>query len=69
MTTSIMLGGIRIPSVPEAATVPVARLLEYPWLSMAGRDKKPNSTTEAPMMPVDAARMIPAPFGFGLPEY
>ena len=26
---------------------------------MAGRLKSPSSTTEAPMMPVDAARMMP----------
>ena len=59
MMTSIMLGGIRIPSVPAPQTVPVASALEYPCLSMAGMDSNPSSTTDAPMMPVEAANTMP----------
>ena len=59
MMTSIMLGGMRIPRVPEAATVPRASDLSYPCRSMMGRERTPRSTTDAPMMPVEAARMMP----------
>ena len=57
--TSMILGGIRIPRVPEAQTVPTAKGLAYPCLSMAGRDKSPRSTTDAPIIPVAAASRMP----------
>ena len=48
-----------MPRVPEPAMVPSARCFEYPCFSIAGRDSRPRRTTDAPMMPVDAARMMP----------
>jgi len=30
--TSMMLGGIRIPRLPPAATIPIVNSLEYPYL-------------------------------------
>ena len=59
MMTSMMLGGIRMPSVPDAAIVPVASSMLYLRCSMTGSAIRLIITTEAPMMPVVAARMVP----------
>ena len=59
ITTNIMLGGIRMPRVPTAQTVPDARRLSYPFSSMTGSPSKPKSTTDAPIIPVDAASKTP----------
>ena len=59
MITSMMLGGIRMPSVPDAAIVPVASSMLYLRCSMTGSAIRLIITTEAPMMPVVAARMVP----------
>ncbi len=57
--TSMMDGGMRMPSVPEADTTPAARDGLYFCSIMDGNDKTPSNTTDAPMMPDDAARMMP----------
>ena len=59
ISTSMMLGGIRMPSVPTAHTVPTPSVLAYWFFSMTGRPSRASSTTEAPMMPVDAASSTP----------
>ena len=59
MMTSMIEGGIRIPSVPEAAMVPVASFGLYPACSMVGRARSVIMTTDAPMMPVAAAKIVP----------
>ena len=59
MMISMIEGGIRMPSVPEAATTPAARRLSYPASSMIGREMVASSTTEAPTMPVEAASRMP----------
>ena len=59
MMTSMMLGGISIPSVPEAAMVPVASSRLYSRSTMTGSAIRLIITTEAPMMPVVAARIVP----------
>ena len=59
MMTSMMLGGIRMPSVPDAAMVPVASSRLYSRSTMTGSAIRLIITTEAPMMPVVAARMVP----------
>ena len=67
-----MEGGIICPSVPDAQTVPVARVWEYLCRSIAGREIKPIAITVAPTMPVVAASNaptntteIPSPPGIG----
>jgi len=57
--TSTIDGGIICPSVPAAATVPVAIFGSYPLLNIVGRDKSPIVTTVAPTIPVDAANKAP----------
>ena len=59
MMTSMMLGGIRMPSVPEAAIVPVASSVLYLRSIITGSAIRLIITTEAPMIPVVAARMVP----------
>ena len=59
MSTSIMLGGISMPSVPTAQTVPVARRVSYPFSNIGGRPKRARRTTEAPIIPVVAANNKP----------
>ena len=59
MMTSMMLGGISIPSVPEAAMVPVESSMLYLRSTMTGSAIRLIITTEAPMMPVVAARIVP----------
>ena len=52
-------GGIRIASVPEAATRPAEVGLSKPVSCRRGRAKSASNTTEAPTIPEDAARRIP----------
>ena len=61
MITSMIDGGIRIPSVPEAATTfpSPASAWNSPACIIDGSDSTPSRTTDAPMIPVEAARMIP----------
>ena len=55
----MMLGGIRMPSVPAEHTVPVATDRAYPCWSITGRPMSPSNTTDAPIIPVLAASRIP----------
>ena len=59
MITSMMDGGMRIPSVPADAMVPTASSLLYPRSSMVGSAMSVSITTEAPTMPVVAAMIVP----------
>ena len=59
MTTSMMLGGMRMPSVPDAAIVPVASSMLYLRWIITGSAIRLIITTDAPMIPVVAARMVP----------
>ena len=54
-----MLGGMIWPSVPEAATVPVASSFLYPRRSMVGTASRPMVTTVAPTIPVEAPSRAP----------
>ncbi len=58
MTTSMTLGGIRIPSVPPAQIVPALKPVSYPAFRMTGADIKPIMVTEAPTIPVAAANRV-----------
>ena len=55
----MILGGIKIPRVLEAITVPVAKYGSYCFFSINGKPITPSMTTEAPIIPVLAAIMIP----------
>ena len=57
--TSMILGGIKIPNVPDPQTTPTASGLLYPCFNMVGTDNSPSNTTDAPIIPVAAASMIP----------
>ena len=59
MMMSMMLGGIRMPSVPEAAMTPQDIAGLYFCLSMVGSASAVIIVTDAPMIPVMAARMVP----------
>ncbi len=54
-----MLGGIRMPNVPLAQTVPLARALLYPRFIIDGRAISASIVTEAAITPTAAARMVP----------
>src|SRR5210317_1497768 len=56
ITTSIILGGINIPNVPPAVIVPAANLTSYPDLFMDFAAMIPKIVTEAPTIPVAAAK-------------
>ena len=67
-----MDGGIICPSVPDAHTVPAARVCEYLCRNIAGSEISPIAMTVAPTMPVVAASNaptktteIPSPPGIG----
>ena len=49
---------MNMPRSPPAQTVPVASSFEYPYLSIMGKAKRPMATTEAPIMPVQAANKV-----------
>ena len=57
-TTSMMDGGIRMPSVPPAVIVPAARRTSYPERFMVRAAMMPRMVTDAPTMPVAAAKMV-----------
>jgi hypothetical protein len=59
INTSIMLGGIKMPRVPEAAMVPVASAGEYLRWSITGKASSVSITTVAPTIPVVAAMIVP----------
>ena len=59
MMMSMMLGGIRIPRVPEAAITPHESAGLYFCFSMVGSARAVIMVTDAPMIPVIAARMVP----------
>ena len=56
---NIILGGIRIPNVPDAAITPVARAWLYFCLIIGGNAKAVIIVTDAPIIPVIAARTVP----------
>jgi hypothetical protein len=56
ITTNIILGGIKIPKVPPAVIVPAASLTSYPDLFMDLAAIIPRIVTEAPTIPVAAAK-------------
>ncbi len=58
ITTSMMLGGIRMPSVPPAAIAPADRRASYRDLSIIGAAMMPSTVTAAPTMPVAIAKMV-----------
>ena len=60
MITSMMLGGIKIPSVPAEAIVPTAKDLLYPLESITGKAMSVSIMTDAPTMPVVAAMIVPS---------
>ena len=57
--TNIIEGGIKIPKVPEAAIVPVDNDLSYFLSNITGNAKSVIITTEAPIIPVVAAIIVP----------
>ena len=58
MTTSMTLGGIRMPSVPPAQIVPAESPVSYPDFFMTGAAINPMIVTEAPTIPVAAANSV-----------
>ncbi len=58
-TTSMMLGGIRIPRVPEATIVPEAKDLSYPRFTIGARAIRLRIVTEAAITPRQVAKMVP----------
>ena len=53
--TKVMLGGIKMPSVPDAATTPIAYRLSYPLATMAGISVPPTAAAVAGLDPDIAA--------------
>ena len=58
ITTSIMLGGIKIPSVPPAVIEPAARRTSYPDRFIVLADMIPKIVTDAPTIPVAAPKIV-----------
>ena len=58
ITINIMEGGIKIPKVPPAVIVPAASLTLYPERLMVAPAIIPNSVTDAPTIPVAAAKIV-----------
>ena len=56
---NIILGGIKIPNVPEAAITPVASAGLYFCFNIVGNAKAVIIVTDAPIIPVIAARTVP----------
>ena len=56
-----ILGGMRIPMLPPAAIHPVARLSEYLFLFISGRDMVPMVMFVARLDPVTAANPAQPP--------
>ena len=57
ITTSIILGGIKIPKVPPAVIVPAASLTSYPDQFIDLAAIIPRIVTDAPTIPVAAANI------------
>ena len=58
ITTNIILGGINMPNVPPAVIVPAANLTSYPDLFIDFAAIIPRIVTDAPTIPVAAAKII-----------
>ena len=58
ITTSITLGGIRMPSVPPAAMAPADSRASYPVRIIIGAAMMPSTVTAAPTMPVAMAKTV-----------
>ena len=58
ITTNIMLGGIKIPRVPPAQIKPAESLVSYPVLIMVLPAMIPKIVTDAPTIPVAAAKIV-----------
>ena len=58
ITTSMIDGGIKIPSVPPAVIVPAARRTSYPDRFMVFAAIIPRIVTDAPTIPVAAAKIV-----------
>ena len=58
ITTNMIEGGIRIPSVPPAVIVPAASRTSYPDRFIVLAAMMPRMVTEAPTMPVAAAKIV-----------
>ena len=56
--TSMMLGGMRMPSVPPETITPAVRDLLYFASSIGPTNSRPIETTDAPTMPVVAAKRM-----------
>ena len=56
---NMMLGGIRKPSVPDAAIVPHDYEWRYRRRIMVGSANAVITVTDAPIMPVIAAKTVP----------
>jgi len=56
--TSMMLGGMRMPRVPPAATAPAESDLSYPLATIGAMAMIPIVVTEAAMTPVQAANTV-----------
>ena len=57
ITTNIILGGIKMPKVPPAVIVPAASFTSYPDLFIDLAAIIPKIVTEAPTIPVAAAKI------------
>ena len=58
ITTNIMLGGIKIPKVPPAQIRPAESLVSYPVLIIVFPAIIPKIVTDAPTIPVAAAKIV-----------
>ncbi len=58
ITTSMMLGGMRIPRVPPAVMVPAASFTSYLDRFMVFAAMMPRMVTDAPTIPVAAAKIV-----------
>ena len=58
MTINIIEGGIKIPSVPPAVIVPAANFTSYPARDIVAPAMIPSIVTEAPTIPVAAAKIV-----------
>ena len=57
MTTSMTLGGIRMPRVPPAVIIPADMRTSYLHLFIVGAAITPRITTDAPTIPVAVAKI------------
>ena len=57
-STSITLGGIRIPRHPPAVITPAERAVSYLAFIIAGAARRPITVTDAPIIPVAVAKTV-----------